>query len=88
MPQIPKIILEGTGEPDCASQKPENMSAQNANPAKAALLKTISNLIDCLVNIKDENSEFLLTLEDGRVIDTKGWNDWEVRPTSPYMRMR
>ena len=55
------------------------MSAQNANPAKAALLKTINNLIDCLVNIKDENSEFLQTLEDGRVIDTKGWNDWEVR---------
>ncbi|VDB85430.1 unnamed protein product [Peniophora sp. CBMAI 1063] len=53
------------------------MSAQNSNPAKAALLNTISSLIDCLVNIKDENSEFLLTLEDGRVIDTKGWNDWE-----------
>jgi hypothetical protein len=31
------------------------------------------------VNIKDETGEFLLTLEDGRVIDTKGWNDWEVR---------
>lgn len=55
------------------------MSAQNSNPAKGALLNTISSLIDCLVNIKDENSEFLLTLEDGRVIDTKGWNDWEVR---------
>ncbi|KAI8952157.1 glycoside hydrolase family 105 protein [Xylaria longipes] len=34
-------------------------------------------LIDGLVNIKDKSGEFLLTLADGRVIDTKGWNDWE-----------
>ena len=34
-------------------------------------------LIDALVDIKDKTGEFLLTLEDGRVIDTKGWNDWE-----------
>ena len=54
------------------------MSSQNANPAKAEVLKKIASLVDCLVNIKDENSEFLLTLEDGRVIDPKGWNDWEV----------
>lgn len=64
------------------------MSTQNANPAKAALLKTISSLIDCLVNIKDENSEFLLSLQDGRVIDTKGWNDWEVCSTCPRVRLR
>ncbi|KAI0667467.1 glycoside hydrolase family 105 protein [Trametes maxima] len=44
---------------------------------KIALLKTIDSLVDCLVNIKDETGEFLMTLEDGRVIDTKGWNDWE-----------
>ena len=31
-----------------------------------------------MVNIEDETGEFLMTLEDGRVIDTKGWNDWEV----------
>ncbi|MGC3964545.1 MAG: glycoside hydrolase family 88 protein [Rhodocyclaceae bacterium] len=37
----------------------------------------IGRLVDNLVNIKDETGEFLLTLEDGRVIDTKGWNDWE-----------
>jgi hypothetical protein len=55
------------------------MSASNSNREKVALLKYIRSLIDCLVNIKDESSEFLLTLEDGRVIDTKGWNDWEVR---------
>ena len=34
-------------------------------------------LINQLVNIKDETGEFLLKLPDGRIIDTKGWNDWE-----------
>ncbi|EFX03063.1 glycosyl hydrolase [Grosmannia clavigera kw1407] len=34
-------------------------------------------LIDGMINIKDTTGEFLMTLEDGRVIDTKGWNDWE-----------
>jgi len=34
-------------------------------------------LKDNLVNIKDETGEFLLRLPDGRVIDTKGWRDWE-----------
>lgn len=38
---------------------------------------TIQLLIHGLVNIKDETGEFLMTLADGRVIDTKGWNDWE-----------
>ena len=37
----------------------------------------IQLLIRNLVNLKDETGEFLLRLEDGRVIDTKGWNDWE-----------
>jgi len=37
----------------------------------------IHKLIDNLVNIKDETGEFLLKLADGRIIDTKGWNDWE-----------
>ncbi|KAJ7628861.1 glycoside hydrolase family 105 protein [Roridomyces roridus] len=44
---------------------------------RSATLKHIKNLINCLVNIKDETGEFLLELEDGRIIDTKGWNDWE-----------
>ncbi|WP_111640653.1 beta-galactosidase BglB [Marinimicrobium alkaliphilum] len=39
--------------------------------------QTIDKLIDNLVNIKDTSGEFLLRLDDGRVIDTKGWNDWE-----------
>ena len=55
------------------------MSFRNVNPAKVATVKHINNLITCLVNIKDETGEFLLTLADGRVIDTKGWEDWEVR---------
>ena len=37
----------------------------------------INLLIDNLVNIKDERGHFLLKLPDGRIIDTKGWNDWE-----------
>lgn len=39
--------------------------------------EAIDRLIDNLVNIKDETGEFLLRLEDGRVIDTKGWAGWE-----------
>ncbi len=34
-------------------------------------------LIDALVNIRDENGAFLMTLADGRVVDTKGWGGWE-----------
>ncbi len=34
-------------------------------------------LIGNLVDLRDESGEFLLKLDDGRVIDTKGWNDWE-----------
>ncbi|KAF5388084.1 hypothetical protein D9615_000248 [Tricholomella constricta] len=52
------------------------MAARNVNPLKVALLDHISKLIDCLVNIEDETGEFLMTLVDGRIIDTKGWNDW------------
>jgi unsaturated rhamnogalacturonyl hydrolase len=37
----------------------------------------IQRLIRNLVDIKDTSGEFLLRLDDGRVIDTKGWNDWE-----------
>ena len=55
------------------------MSFRNVNPAKVATVKHINNLITCLVNIKDETGEFLMPLADGRIIDTKGWEDWEVR---------
>ncbi|MCB1332599.1 MAG: glycoside hydrolase family 88 protein [Roseivivax sp.] len=37
----------------------------------------IDRLTHNLINIKDETGEFLLRLEDGRVIDTKGWAGWE-----------
>lgn len=37
----------------------------------------LGRLIDNLVNIKDETGAFLLKLDDGRVIDTKGWAGWE-----------
>lgn len=39
--------------------------------------KKIKLLIDGLVNIQDKTGEFLFTLEDGRIIDTKGWNGWD-----------
>ncbi|MDO3386673.1 glycoside hydrolase family 88 protein [Gilvimarinus sp. SDUM040013] len=43
----------------------------------ATVRGSIDKLIDNLVNINDETGEFLLKLEDGRVIDTKGWAGWE-----------
>ena len=43
----------------------------------AQVKDTVRRLIDNMVNIKDESGKFLLRLDDGRVIDTKGWNDWE-----------
>lgn len=39
--------------------------------------KAVKSLIHNLVNITDTTGKFLLTLPDGRVIDTKGWNNWE-----------
>ncbi|MCP1438756.1 unsaturated rhamnogalacturonyl hydrolase [Erwinia persicina] len=41
------------------------------------LHQLINKLVDNLVNITDETGEFLLRLDDGRVIDTKGWAGWE-----------
>jgi len=37
----------------------------------------IGLLIHNLVHIEDKTGQFLLKLPDGRIIDTKGWNDWE-----------
>ncbi|KAF8974371.1 glycoside hydrolase family 105 protein [Flammula alnicola] len=53
------------------------MSLRNVNPLKVEILTHIANLIKCLVDIEDTTGQYLLTLADGRVIDTKGWNDWE-----------
>jgi len=58
------------------------MSSRTIDPRKKVTFGLIDRLIDCMVNIKDETGEFLLHLEDGRVIDTKGWNDWEVSHSS------
>lgn len=50
----------------------------SAHNLDAALIKSkIQLLIRNLVDLRDESGEFLLKLDDGRVIDTKGWNDWE-----------
>ena len=53
------------------------MAALTHDVPRDAVLQAIGKLIDNLVNLKDESGEFLLRLADGRVIDTKGWNDWE-----------
>ncbi|CAA7259540.1 unnamed protein product [Cyclocybe aegerita] len=53
------------------------MSSRNVNPVKVQVLRDIQKVINCLVNIEDATGEYLMTLADGRVIDTKGWNDWE-----------
>lgn len=45
----------------------------SAQEIHAAIHKLTHNL----VNINDTTGHFLLRLPDGRVIDTKGWNDWE-----------
>ena len=44
---------------------------------RGELVSLIDRLIDNLVNITDETGRFLLHLEDGRAIDTKGWAGWE-----------
>ncbi|SFM01817.1 beta-galactosidase BglB [Pelosinus propionicus] len=41
------------------------------------IVHKINLLMDNLINIKDETGEFLLKLDDGRIIDTKGWGGWE-----------
>ncbi len=44
---------------------------------RSQVVEKINRLIDNLINIKDETGEFLLHLDDGRTIDTKGWAGWE-----------
>ncbi len=44
---------------------------------RSLIVEKINNLINNLVNIQDETGEFLLHLDDGRTIDTKGWAGWE-----------
>lgn len=53
------------------------MASLPASIAPEAVHDAVRRLIHNLVNIKDETGEFLLKLDDGRVIDTKGWAGWE-----------
>jgi len=53
------------------------LAALSHDVPRGAVTTAIGRLIDNLVNLKDETGEFLLRLDDGRIIDTKGWNDWE-----------
>ncbi|WP_346825766.1 glycoside hydrolase family 88/105 protein [Serratia inhibens] len=45
--------------------------------SREQLQRTLDDVVENLVNITDESGEFLLRLDDGRVIDTKGWAGWE-----------
>ena len=45
--------------------------------SRSELKALIHKVTDNLVNIEDKTGEFLLRLDDGRVIDTKGWAGWE-----------
>lgn len=45
--------------------------------ARDELKSLIEKVTHNLVNIHDTTGEFLLRLDDGRVIDTKGWAGWE-----------
>lgn len=51
--------------------QPERFIARNE--LQALIQKVTHNL----VNIQDKSGQFLLRLDDGRIIDTKGWNGWE-----------
>ncbi|RHZ69802.1 hypothetical protein CDV55_105604 [Aspergillus turcosus] len=46
-------------------------------PSQTEVHQTVKRLITNLVNIKDATGQFLLRLQDGRVIDTKSWHGWE-----------
>lgn len=45
--------------------------------SRGEVCELIDRLAENLVAIEDETGEFLLHLEDRRVIDTKGWAGWE-----------
>ncbi|VBB09869.1 six-hairpin glycosidase [Lucifera butyrica] len=53
------------------------MPNQAAGLERQEVLRKLNLLMDNLINIKDETGQFLLKLDDGRIIDTKGWSGWE-----------
>ncbi|MEH0675502.1 glycoside hydrolase family 88 protein [Vibrio scophthalmi] len=57
-------------------QSPLLRRIEREHPKKVVVDK-IQSLINNLINIQDETGEFLLHLDDGRTIDTKGWAGWE-----------
>ncbi|KAK1140160.1 hypothetical protein N8T08_010637 [Aspergillus melleus] len=48
-----------------------------SKPSPPQVREKVDLLIHNLVNIKDATGQFLLRLQDGRVIDTKSWAGWE-----------
>ncbi len=56
---------------------PPQHAAGSGLPPESQLIATIRRLMQNLVEISDDTGEFLLRLDDGRVIDTKGWAGWE-----------
>lgn len=54
------------------------MSTLTSHGLRAETIHGAINLLtQNLINIKDTTGEFLLKLDDGRIIDTKGWDGWE-----------
>jgi unsaturated rhamnogalacturonyl hydrolase len=53
------------------------LAAINQEIPRAMVTDAVRRLMHNLRNINDETGEFLLHLEDGRIIDTKGWSGWE-----------
>jgi unsaturated rhamnogalacturonyl hydrolase len=45
--------------------------------SSSAAASLVDKLIHKLLHNEDADGKFLLPLDDGRVIDTKGWNGWE-----------
>ncbi|MDR0366924.1 MAG: glycoside hydrolase family 88 protein, partial [Bifidobacteriaceae bacterium] len=60
------------------SPEPDSRPPDGAQPPERRLIKElVQRLTVNLISITDETGEFLLRLDDGRVIDTKGWAGWE-----------
>ena len=54
--------------------------------ARDELKSLIQKVTHNLVNIHDKTGEFLLRLDDGRAIDTKGWAGWGMDPRRRFIR--
>jgi unsaturated rhamnogalacturonyl hydrolase len=72
-----KLIGNKESSPSRISYTMPQDSISVHNYKASQIHEKIELLIHNLVNIKDTTGRFLLKLPDGRIIDTKGWNDWE-----------